>query len=65
MNDYYVIDGTQADAVDAGMNLFTGLGQALIGMLMIIVIISLVLGIVQIVATAMVYKRQERAGGNV
>ena len=57
MNDYYVIDGTQADAVDAGMNLFTGLGQALVGMLMTIVIISLVLGIVQIVATAMVYKK--------
>ena len=33
MNDYYVIDGTQADAVDAGMNLFTGLGLSLIHIL--------------------------------
>ena len=57
MNDYYVIDGSQADVVDSGFSALGSIGQALAGIAMVIGVVSLVLMILQIVATALIYKK--------
>ena len=57
MNDYYVIDGSQADAVDTGISVLGSIGQTLAGIAVTICIVSLILMILQLVATALIYKK--------
>ena len=57
MNDYYLIDGAQADVVDP---MFSSLGAvlgALAGILTVIAAISLILTILQIVTTALIFRK--------
>ena len=57
MNDYYVIDGSQADVVDTGISVLGSIGQTLAGIAVTICIVSLILMILQLVATALIYKK--------